>query len=256
DKEHERSWLSSAQKLRDKIDKEYWEPKLGFYYDTIRKDLTKDDSIRPNALVMLLTEVVKDQDKARLVLDRLEKDDMTTPWGMRSLSSLDSKYHPSLYHDGAVWPLVTGWAAISEIKNQRTQQALEYLSVMADRIISENGMYAETYRGDRPEPFNSCILQAWSVGLYVYALRELMLGIKPNMIKNNICLEPNLPDSIRSDLGNLNFDHFISTNEGMNKISISVRPDRDRITIIPERNDVKLPEFSSSTYSIDIQRNK
>ena len=256
DKEHERSWLSSAQKLRDKFDNEYWEPKLGFYNDTIRKDLTKDGSIRPNALVMLLTEVVKDQHKARLVLERLEKDDMTTSWGMRSLSSSDPKYHPSLYHDGSVWPLVTGWAAISEIKNQRTQQALDYLSVMADRIISENGMYAETYRGDRPEPFNSCILQAWSVGLYVYALRELMLGIKPNMIENNICLEPNLPDSIRSDLGNLSFDHFISTNEGLNKISISVRPDRDRITIRPERDDVKLPEFSSSTYSIDIQRNK
>jgi glycogen debranching enzyme len=175
---------------------------------------------------------------------------------MRSLSSSDPKYHPSLYHDGAVWPLVTGWAAISEIKNERTQQALDYLSVMADRIISENGMYAETYRGDRPEPFNSCILQAWSVGLYVYALRELMLGIKPNMIENNISLEPKLPDSIRSDLGNLNFDHFISTNEGLNKINISVRPDRDRITIRPERHDVKLPEFSSSTYSIDIQRNK
>ena len=74
---------------------------------------------------------------------------MTTSWGMRSLSSSDPKYHPSLYHDGAVWPLVTGWAAISEIKNQRTQQALDYLSVMADRIISENGMCAETYRGDR-----------------------------------------------------------------------------------------------------------
>ncbi|HJY11038.1 MAG TPA: hypothetical protein VJ250_08805, partial [Nitrososphaeraceae archaeon] len=76
------------------------------------------------------------------------------------------------------------------------------------------------------------------------------------MIKNNICLEPKLPDSIRSDLNNLNFDHFISTNEGLNKINISVRPDRDRITIVPERNDVRLPEFSSTTYSIDIQRNK
>jgi glycogen debranching enzyme len=256
DKEHEKIWFSAAQKLRNKIDREYWEPKLGFYYDTIRKDLTKDESIRPNSLVILLTEAVSDQHKARLVLERLEKDDMTTSWGIRSLSSLDPKYHPSLYHDGAVWPLITGWAAISEIKNQRTQQALEYLSIMADRIISENGMFAETYRGDRPEPFNSCILQAWSVGLYVYALRELMLGIKPNMIKNNICLEPKLPDSIRSDHNNLNFDHFISTNEGLNKISISVRPDRERITIIPERDDVKLPEFSSTTYSIDIQKNK
>ena len=144
--------------------------------------MTKDVSIRPNSLVILLTEAVKDEQRARLVLERVEKDDMTTSWGIRSLSSLDHKYHPSLYHDGAVWPLVTGWAAISEIKSQRTQHAMEYLSVMADRIISENGMYAETYRGDRPEPFNSCILQAWSVGLYVYALRELMLGIKPNMI--------------------------------------------------------------------------
>jgi len=42
------------------------------------------------------------------------------------------------------------------------------------------------------------------------------------MIKNNICLEPKLPDSIRSDLNNLNFDHFISTDEGLSKISISV----------------------------------
>ncbi|TLX89838.1 MAG: hypothetical protein E6K94_09250 [Thaumarchaeota archaeon] len=256
DKEHEKIWLSAAQKLRNKIDREYWEPKLGFYYDTIRKNLTKDESLRPNSLVILLTEAVADQYKARLVLERLEKDDVTTSWGIRSLSSLDPKYHPSLYHDGAVWPLITGWAAISEIKNGRTQQALEYLSIMADRIISENGMFAETYRGDRPEPSNSCILQAWSVGLYVYALRELMLGIKPNMIKNNICLEPKLPDSIRSDHNNLNFDHFISTNEGLNKISISVRPDRERITIIPEREDVKLPEFTSTTYSIDIQKNK
>ena len=256
DEENEKYWISSSQKLRDKIDREYWAPKLGFYYDTIRKDYTKDNSIRPNSLVLLLTDAIKGQDKGRLVLERLERDDMTTPWGMRSLSSLDHKYHPSLYHDGAVWPLVTGWAAISEIKNHRTQQALEYISVMADSIISENGMYAETYRGDRPEPFNSCILQAWSVGLYVYALHELMLGIKPNMIKNNICLEPKIPDSIRSELDNLNFDHFIRTNEGLNKITISVNPGRDRITIIPEKNDVTLPEFCSTTYSIDIQRNQ
>src|SRR3546814_1914951 len=73
DKEHERSWISSAQKLRDKFHNEYWEPKLVFYNDTIRKDLTKDVRIRPNALVMLLTEVLKDQYKARLALKRLEK---------------------------------------------------------------------------------------------------------------------------------------------------------------------------------------
>src|ERR671923_381860 len=242
DSANQDKWSDRAKQLREKIDYEYWNPALGFYYDTIRKDGSKDPSIRPNALVLLLTGAVRDRDKAGSVLERIEMQDMTTPWGVRTLSSLDSRYNPALYHDGAVWPLVTGWAAACEIEFGRKEQSLGYLESMAERIIMENGMFAETYRGDRPEPFNSCILQAWSVGLYVYALRELMLGIKPNMIKNNICLEPKLPDSIRSDLGNLNFDHFIRTTEGLNRISISVRPDRDKITIIPERSDLKLPE--------------
>ena len=49
---------------------------------------------------------------------------------------------------------------ISEIKFGRSEQALYYLECMAERILAENGMFAETYRGDRPERFNSCILQA------------------------------------------------------------------------------------------------
>ena len=39
---------------------------------------------------------------------------------MRTLSSLDSKYHPTLYHDGAVWSLVTGCAERNEIWKERT----------------------------------------------------------------------------------------------------------------------------------------
>ena len=126
---------------------------------------------------------------------------MTASWGVRTLSNLDEKYHPTLYHDGAVWPLVTGWATVSEIKSNRSEQALRYLSIMAAGILKEHGMYAETYRGDRPEPFNSCILQAWSVGLYVYAFREMILGTRINMVDNKIRFEPKIPDSIAPDSG-------------------------------------------------------
>src|SRR5206468_8614567 len=238
---------------RNKIDIEYWDQKLGFYYDTIRKDLTKDSSIRPNSLVILLTEAVKDEHKARLVLERLEKDDMTTSWGMRSLSSSDPKYHPSLYHDGAVWPLVTGWAAISEIKNQGTQQALEYLSVMADRIISENGMYAETYRGDRPEPFNSCILQAWSVGMYVYAMQEMMLGMRLNMLENRIQFEPHIPESLRNNSLPINFELSIHSLQQPQRYRITVDPNREKISIIMHNREQidKEPEIFSNSYSIN-----
>ena len=199
DSYNEERWIGRAQQLQNKIDLEYWDTDNRFYYDTIRRDGSKDPSVRPNALVLLLTDAIKDRKRAEAVLTRLEKNDITTAWGVRTLSSMDPKYHPSLYHDGAVWPLVTGWCAASEIKFGRKEQALYYIGSMAERILFENGMFAETYRGDRPEPFNSCILQAWSVGMYVYTIREMMLGMKLNMIDNNIQFEPQIPESLRNN---------------------------------------------------------
>ena len=100
---------------------------------------------------------------------------------------------------------------ISEIMSSRTEKAVQYLSSMADRILSENGMFAETYRGDRPEPFNSCILQAWSVGMYVYAFRELMVGSKMNMIDNTVEINPQIPESLRSSSMQITFEQYFHT---------------------------------------------
>jgi predicted glycogen debranching enzyme len=258
DDHNKEKWTNHAEKLRDQIDLEYWDTKTGFYYDTIRRDNTKDDSVRPNALVLLLTESVRDRFKADSVLRRIEKDDITTGWGVRTLSSLDRKYHPSLYHDGAVWPLVTGWAAVSEVKYGRKEQALFYLECMADRILSENGMYAETYRGDRAQPFNSCILQAWSIGMYVYALREMILGMNMNMIENKIQFEPQIPDSLRNSTVPVNFEYSIpnATKEGgLNRLQIVVDSNREEIDISFKSWNLKTtPEIFSKSYAINIQR--
>lgn len=257
DDHNEDKWTKRAEKLRNQIDLEYWDTKSGFYYDTIRRDNTKDSSVRPNALVLLLTESVRDRFKADSVLRRIEKNDITTGWGVRTLSSLDRKYHPSLYHDGAVWPLVTGWAAVSEVKYGRKEQALYYLECMADRILSENGMYAETYRGDRAQPFNSCILQAWSIGMYIYALREIMLGMSMNLIENKIQIEPQFPDSLRNNTVPVNFEYSIpnTTGEGgPNRLQIVVDSNREEIDIAFKSWNLKTtPEIFSKSYAINIQ---
>jgi glycogen debranching enzyme len=204
---------------------------------------------------MLLTDSVGDRIKAHSVLSRIEKNDLTTPWGVRTLSNLDPKYHPSLYHDGAVWPLVTGWAAISEIKMNRLEPALYYIESMAQRILSENGMYAETYRGDRPEPFNSCILQAWSVGMYVYAMQEMMLGMRLNMLENRIQFEPHIPESLRNNSLPVNFEHNIHTMQQPQRYRITVDPNREEISIIIHNREQidKAPEIFSNSYSIKIE---
>lgn len=251
DETNQKKWQESAKNLQKKIDLEYWNPEKEYYYDTIRRDGTKDPSIRPNALVLGLTGSVKDPSKAISVLSRLEQGDITTSWGVRTLSSTDPKYHPSLYHDGAVWPLVTGWAAVAEIKHKRLEQALYYLESMAQRILHENGMFAETYRGDRPEPFNSCILQAWSVGMYVYAFRELMLGMKINMIDNKIQLEPQIPESLLSVCSPIHFEYKISAKRYAGILSMIIEPEEKRIGItFRDSSSNRRPEVFSNTYSV------
>jgi GH15 family glucan-1,4-alpha-glucosidase len=252
DEYHQKQWSESSKDLQIKIDSEYWNAERAFYYDTIRRNGSKDPSVRPNTLVLLLTGAVKDRTKAVSVLSRLEQNDVTTPWGLRTLSSADPKYHPSLYHDGAVWPLVTGWAAVAELKLSRREQALYYLESMANRILQENGMFAETYRGDRPEPFNSCILQAWSVGMYIYAFREMMLGMKMNMAENKIHLEPQIPESLLNVCVPLKFDHPVLTKEGAGKLQATIEPDKKKITANFKSNDFGIqPDISSNSYSIN-----
>jgi glycogen debranching enzyme len=252
DEYNQKKWFDSARNLQMKIDSEYWDPEKAFYYDTIRRDGTKDPSIRPNALVLALTDSIKDKNKVISVLSRLEQSDMTTSWGVRTLSSADPKYHPSLYHDGAVWPLVTGWAAVAEIKHTRGEQALYYLESMAQRILHENGMFAETYRGDRPEPFNSCILQAWSVGMYIYAFREMMLGMKINMIKNKIQLEPQIPDSLLNVCTPVHFEQRVSGKSGAGNLKMIIEPDKKRIcTDFTSSSFDQKPEVFSDTYSVN-----
>ena len=258
DNYNQERWSRCADQLRINVEREYWNNKDGFYFDTIRRDGTKDSSIRPNVLVMLLTDSVGDRIKAHSVLSRIEKNDLTTPWGVRTLSNLDPKYHPSLYHDGAVWPLVTGWAAICEMKMNRLEPALYYIESMAQRILSENGMYAETYRGDRPEPFNSCILQAWSVGMYVYAMQEMMLGMRLNMLENRIQFEPHIPESLRNNSLPINFEHSIHTLQQPQRYRITVDPNREKISIIMHNREQidKEPEIFSNSYSINIEHSE
>jgi GH15 family glucan-1,4-alpha-glucosidase len=250
DSYNRKRWKQKAEQLALNIDHKYWNEGASFYYDTIRGDGSKDPSIRPNALVLLLTDAARDSRKKRSVLERIEQQDMTTSWGVRTLSNLDPRYHPTLYHDGAVWPLVTGWAALAEIKAGRREQALYYVNCMAERILAENGMFAETYKGDKPDPFNSCILQAWSISMYIYALRELMLGMKLDMLENKVSFHPQIDGSLLPEYGHFAFEHGI---KGKGRFQATLDPYNRKILLTLKDWHGARPEFlTDSSYNINV----
>lgn len=251
DSYNKKKWAKRAEKLQSIVNREYWNKETRFCFDTIKKDGSKDPSIRPNALVFLLTGAINDPERAVSVLRRLEGDDMTTLWGVRTLSALDPKYQPALYHDGAVWPLVTGWMALGEMRFGRYENAFKYIHSMAERIIAENGMFAETYRGDRAEPFNSCILQAWSVGMFVHAVSEMMMGMDADMTENRIQLNPKLPESTEKDPFILT--HYINAKNCRGLIETAVDSYNKKITIDLKGWIGRRPDFTSNDYAIDIK---
>jgi hypothetical protein len=136
----------------------------------------------------------------------------------------------------------------------RPEKAIHYLSSMADRILSENGMFAETYRGDRPEPFNSCILQAWSVAMYVYALREILLGERINMIDRTVEFNPQIPISLMSNGIQINFEDYFHIADGKVRVKIEVHPEAEKILITPKGDSGRFPEFKSRNYSLSIKQ--
>jgi hypothetical protein len=125
---------------------------------------------------------------------------------------------------------------------------------MADRILSENGMFAETYRGDRPEPFNSCILQAWSAGMYAWAFGEMMTGLKIDLIEEKIQLEPQIPTKLSSQLaGPIKVSRPIYTRAGQAYLSAKIDPANRKMSV--SFRGKQRPLISSSTYEVTYSNN-
>lgn len=194
DRENSEKWKRCAEELKTLLVKRYWNEDEGYFYDTIRPGGELDPSIRPNALVPLMMGYVE-RGKALRALERIEKPDMMTPWGIRTLSSRDPRYNPKAYHDGCVWPLVTGWAAQAELRYGRVEKGFEFIKTMARQILNEAGMYVELYRGDKEEPFNACVLQAWSLASYINSLFA-MVGVERDALKMVLELSPKIPEEL------------------------------------------------------------
>lgn len=187
-------WKATADEIKKLMVKKYWNEVEGYFYDTIRPNGEFDSKIRPNAMVPVMMGYVEPE-KALRALKRIERTDMMTPWGVRTLSSRDPRYNPKAYHDGCVWPLVTGWTAQAELEYGRVEEGFNLVKVMAGQILREAGMYAELYRGDREEPFNACILQAWSIASYINSLFRIV-GLRKNALKMTLDLNPQTPEEL------------------------------------------------------------
>ncbi len=135
-----------------------------------------DPSVRPNQVIAIALGLVNpDQSTAALTTVNTF---LLTPYGLRTLSKTDPKYQgrytsDSSYHNGCVWPWLTGYYIEALIRNGLPRKrAAQILSPVLGHIREAGmGYISEIFDGDLPHLPGGCIAQAWSVAEIARAYR-------------------------------------------------------------------------------------
>ncbi|BAY70251.1 amylo-alpha-1,6-glucosidase [Anabaena sp. FACHB-709] len=169
-----RRYAQQAQQVKASLQK-FWNPQLGYLYDTIDLDDRRNVQIRPNAILALsLHHCGFSQQQGQQILD-LATYRLLTPYGLRSLDPADPEYlgryegspekRDRAYHQGTVWTWLIG-PFIRSWQRFYPEQPLPFdWQPLLDHFLSDAclGSISEIFDGDPPHRARGAVAQAWSV---------------------------------------------------------------------------------------------
>ncbi|MHC5935650.1 amylo-alpha-1,6-glucosidase [Nostoc sp.] len=167
-------YAQQAQHVKTSLQK-FWNPQLGYLYDTIEPDDRRNFQIRPNAVLALsLQHCGFSEQQGCQILD-LATASLLTPYGLRSLDPGDPEYkgkyqgnqeqRDRAYHQGTVWAWLIG-PYIRAWQRFYAQRSLPFdWQPLRDHFLSDAclGSISEIFDGDLPHTPRGAIAQAWSV---------------------------------------------------------------------------------------------
>lgn len=187
----------------------FWNHKDSDLYDHLKADGTPGLQKRPNS-IFAITVPLKDNpliplDKARQVFDSFLSSGLLAQHGVRTLSPSDKDYRPThdetgqnhdlSYHNGDVWPWLSGHVAEAALTLNRLDVASQLLQISVLRILTIDtlGSIEEILDGTLPpgsDPFlgtsRGAMSQAWSVSEFLRAVHQGWFGITPRFAQDRV----------------------------------------------------------------------
>ena len=122
---------------------------------------------------------------------------LNTDWGMRDVASDEKFYDGMSYHQGSVWPLFTGWAALAEYRGGQPLAGYQMLMENANLTRAQDlGAVTELLSGDFFVPFGrSTSHQLWSSAMVITPTLRGLFGLDIDAAKKTITVNPHLPAS-------------------------------------------------------------
>lgn len=204
-------WGALAEKLKRNFEKDYVDRDRAFIADHLNVDGTRDGQVRPNQLYVF---ELLDDDDLKMRVTRRVWEELVYPWGTGSLIQTDPDFHPQhenweyyhkddAYHNGTVWLWNNGHAMQRMIEMNQPDIAWRLFANMNRQALAEGAIGSLAENADAHPREGSVwanrsgtFLQAWSNAEQLRIWYQYFLGIRPDMIRGEVVIEPKLPSVV------------------------------------------------------------
>jgi glycogen debranching enzyme len=240
------------QKATASIEREFWDSAAGIYAFALlegrgatgvgsrpapgRPDLRVNDALTVWPATALSFQLLEPA-RADSMLQRLASAAITTDWGTRPLSQYHPLYDPLHYNNGAVWPFVTGFAALAQYRYDRAWAGFDLIRDVARTTFDfARGRNPELLSGAYYRPLDTAVPdQFFATSMLVTPLTRGLLGLEADSHDCTLTVAPQMPAAWDS----MSADNFRT---GCGTVDVSVhrrqpRPgDRDQVDVKVHRH--------------------
>jgi glycogen debranching enzyme len=192
---------AEAAALKQRFNKDFWQAERQHYVLALDGEKEQVDSMTSDVGHLLWNGIVDDS-RAAAMVRRLLRHDMSSGWGIRSMSANDEGYNPLAYHCGTVWPHDTAIVAEGMRRYGFRDEAAEVCRSLFDVAEAFANQLPEVFAGfprdetgvpvEYPQALKP---QSWAAGAPLLAARTL-LGLDP--VDGELRSQPHLPDGLET----------------------------------------------------------
>ncbi len=189
-----RKMTSLSDKAHKAFREKFWNPEQKFYAYAFNEKNEHVQEISPWNAVGLMWGL-GEPDKSRASLARLSSAELSTDWGIRSISKKSRYFQPLNYNYGAVWPFLTSWSTAALYQHHLPLNAYPLLQATCRHTFDHAlGSITEVFSGDLfTWPQEAVPHQGFSsAGVTLPAIRGLA-GLNGDALQKTIHFSPQFP---------------------------------------------------------------
>ncbi|MGI8887287.1 MAG: amylo-alpha-1,6-glucosidase [Gaiellaceae bacterium] len=185
--------------MRERFEEAFWSDERGHYVVALDGEKRQVDALTSN-IGHVLWSGIASAERAKATVEKLLSPQLSSGWGIRTMSAEDDGYNPLEYHNGTVWPHDTALVAEGMRRYGFHEEASRVALALLEAAEAFDGRLPELFGGfDRADPGapveydGASRPQSFAAGAPLMALRTL-LGLDAE--GGTLRVEPAVPEPV------------------------------------------------------------